>query len=187
MRETIEKWIASGRDYSTGVAIYAEHGKNTAYKSLFQSGKSPFTEKKLGDLLHEMLEAAKPKARSYANKPKYQVTELSPELQQEFTDKGKLYKEASALHGDMFHERDQQKRAQLREQIVKNFDRISDTWNKADAYIIRQRELNNDPVKLIQERNNIRSQISKARKKGQQDKLNSLEARLAEITQQING
>jgi hypothetical protein len=185
MRERIERWIAGGCNYAEGVAIYAEYGTNSALKTLFNAGASPFTQRKLRDELTAMDAAAKPKSRNYS-KPKYQVTDLTPELQTEFTEKGKLFKEASALHGDLFHARTDKDRAHIREEIVKRFDRISDIWNKADAYIIREREISNDPVKLVQERNNIRSQLSKARKANNPEKIARLTATLDQLNKKIN-
>lgn len=52
--QKIEAWLNGDQDYSDGVTLYEQHGKDGAVLSLLKLGQSSFTEKKLLVVLSEM-------------------------------------------------------------------------------------------------------------------------------------
>lgn len=184
MRQKILEWLKSGGSYAQGVAIYKEFGANAALKILFSGKESAFNSAKLKAELSAMAEQAAPVQKSY-EKPEYQITDLSRELQSEFKRKGRLYTEASQLHSDLFHENDQAKCAELRKGITSRFDEIAAIWRRCDAYVLAKQKRPTTQADLLQHRNNLRTRISKAKARNQPDKLASLQDELAQVEKQL--
>jgi len=174
----IESWLAGNRNFERGVELYERYGTNPALKILFASGASPFSTDKLFKELTALCIKAKPKSAPKVEKPKYTIDDLSPALQREFKRKGDLFKQASQMHSDLFHEQNQQRRADLVAGIKSCFDKIAAIWKKCDEYIRDRDNQDNTVSGLIQKRNNLRTRISKARKQELADKEQDLIAEL---------
>lgn len=185
MRKKIEEWFAGSRDYAAGVTIYSEYGKNAALKTLLSSGETRFSRTRLESALKELNESYRPVPKKY-EKPQYDYTELSNSLQQEYRRKGRLYSQASRLHAELYYESAPEKLKEIRDEITRLFDEIDRIWKKCDKFIIEKRGREWKPHELLQHRNNLRSQISKAKKKNDQLRLPRLLEELAEVETKLD-
>src|SRR4051812_44817462 len=52
--ENLRAWLNGCRDYTSGVTLYAQYGKDPALKRMFSEAESPFKKKRLQKALEEL-------------------------------------------------------------------------------------------------------------------------------------
>lgn len=193
MNKEVQNWIDAGCPWVIGIDIFKNRVNNKVLLALFESGETNFTKKRLREELEKMLPANKieKSAAAVSQLPKYDASNLPEPLKSEFIRKGDLYKMASQLHGDLYHEKSKEKRAELYQQIKTLFEEIDSIWKKCDQFMgLRPTEVivpdENDRAKLLQQRNNLRSNLSKARSRNKPDKIAEFETQLAIVEEKLN-
>ncbi|SFC71276.1 hypothetical protein SAMN05421780_108190 [Flexibacter flexilis DSM 6793] len=139
----IEQWLASGRDYALGVALYQQYGNNAALLSLFAT-PSNFAHKKLVEALSGIAETLRQAAKSAQQARETQaiqnsVAHLSQSLDNETVisiDKQakSQYAQASFLHGQLRYASNDEERKALAFQILELFDSLSQGFETVDYY-----------------------------------------------------
>ncbi len=183
--DIIQLWIIGGKDFQSGAAIYQQHGTNAGLKALFKI-ETAYSRRRLEEELPKLIIDSPAKESPSRQREKYTVDQLPPHLQEKYRKKAKLYAQASGLHHQMKKADNNISRAFIRKEIIELDKEINAIWDECDAWM-------NEPPKtkskmsiseLYQKRNNLRSQISKAKKRNP-SKLEKLQEELAEMEREI--
>jgi hypothetical protein len=208
--EQIDKWIADGKPYNDGVAIYAKYGFSLVLKNLFAKGPNNYNTDKLDAELLKLLAkhqhlSVKPKVKkavrtksvqkdlskndntttpqkhtprySQLQVPGYNFNELPEQLKYEWQLRIKLFKEAESHHYRLDTLQTEAERKKSVDIILQNFDKIDELWDRLDYWgkhgivlpevdpkTAKKTEIT-DPLQMAKRRNNLRSYITKGRKK----------------------
>lgn len=180
----LNEWFTQACPYEEGVAIYLEHGTNAGLKTLLQFGYTHYNERKLHEALDLLYERAIEEEENQIMEQKLAAAgdELdiwkTPEMQALTRERNMLHSQLSALPSQSDRYR-----------VQKRMDKLTDEI-EAKAGILpvqdpEEKELPTDRAALHRKLQNIRSNLSKAKKKEQTDalkvKVTRWEAELAEI------
>lgn len=204
---TPTEWLNSDRDYKKGCDVYEHHGTNINLKNFFKRPFSEYNFKKLVSELESLSGGPETIIKVETNfvkiskkeKQEIDFNQLPSELKLLHTEKGKLYKEAQYCHSRLDLLTTDHERFEHAKVIVQNFKGIDERWKKLDYWaehhqllpeVKREIELKiseiKDVAKLMKMRNNLRSNISKAKGKPHKaDKLKIWEAQLQEVYKQL--
>jgi hypothetical protein len=208
-------WLEGPKDFAEGVKLYNLYGGNKFLKILFANGENAHSRQKLHEQLLELNRSCNEAPlldSTLAKAPTGKAThflrlavehdKLPADLQAKNILKGELYREAGKLHSGLLDMKTDDARREAAKTIVENFKEIDGIWVEldrfqspgAEAVTLKPEEelamIASDS--LITQRNNLRANISKARKKleGMRDgkakdnkaaKLESWQKELAEV------
>lgn len=183
---TIQEWLKSDKDFAIGVALYTKYGANINLKRFFARPKTKFSEDKL---LYELQQIAgtnttetvtvKPSdfvKHTPIAKPKINRALLPQQYQALDVKKGRLYNMAQYLKAQLDNAATQEVRLELALKIVKTWREIDAIWEKLD-YWNEHGQMMPENAKavidldtateseMIKHRNNLRSHISKLKKR----------------------
>lgn len=183
---TIQEWINSDRNFAKGVELYATHGNNINLKRFFARPKTKFAEDKLLYELQQMV-GTPPQQTNTINpadfvkhtpisKPKVDRALLPQQYQALDVKKGRLYNMAQYLKAQLDNADTEAKRLELALKIVKTWREIDGIWEKLDYWNEHGQMMpeNNKAVidldtatetQMLKHRNNLRSHISKLKKR----------------------
>lgn len=198
-------------DWDKAVIFYEKYGINGTYKSLFNTGRTTYYERKLYGLLQEMQEeimpsaSFRPEAASPSGEISFQSTEdIKPEypepIQQIIKEKNTNLATMNYLQGQLEIIDNDEQRAQAAGRILELDDEITKAWDKIHHWEQYQ-ELIHDPAddheltaifkgvngaELVKIRNNYRSYVSRATKgKMSKEKLPFYEKVLQEAERRL--
>lgn len=206
----INQWIANGKPYNDGVAIYAQYGFSLVLKNLFAKGPNNYNCEKLSVELGKILDKHQhkpikaivkninrtksvqkelskntdiPSSKNHTPRyselqvPGYNFNELPEQLKYEWQLRIKYFKEAESHHYRLDSLQTEAERKAAVDVILQNFDKIDELWSRLDYWgkhgIVlpdvdkkesKAQEIT-DPLEMIKRRNNLRSNITKGRKK----------------------
>lgn len=212
---TIREWLSSIRNYDTGRLLYEKHGNNVTLKRTFNRGISDYNKEKLVYELEKLVGVDEVDVPKVIVAPEFQhvkvvfknepvdISTLPADLLEKHVRKGKLFQEASYTHAQLHHLKTDEERLEYAKKIVLNFKEIDSIWAELDYfkehgkpfYIPVPEEFKNvkDTGLLYKKRNNLRSLVSKVKKKIQIpkpkqkhiDQLQKLEMELKEIERML--
>lgn len=212
----VQTWLGGVRNYAVGIALLEQHGKpGAALLSLLQRGENGYSRERLAEALQKLADAATAAQQSVRVAPRIHqamqaqavVAAMSPELDdwpmsrypvelQELKREAITWlREQDSLHGELrrIPTKDQRYTTALRikeldDLIHAAFSRL-DTFRKTGTDIGLIEEAAKTRVDLVQERNNLRSYISRIQKgtrQGTPEHLSNLKSRLALIQTELD-
>lgn len=197
---SVQQWLATGQGYQEGLVILERLNPGHVLLSLFRSGESSFTRKKLLDTLIAVGEqAAKetpirlPNIRPVPKaKPESRVQQtaslkenLLPQILQERSkEKKRLYHLKMAKRRELDPKGSIDANSKVLEAMRKLDSQIDQIWSELDLYertgvVITDRDRSMDKASLIHRRNNARTLVSKY--KGNPDKEHLLQKHETEL------
>lgn len=181
----IKSWLSSDRDYFTGFNILQKYSKSP-FLLILKKGEDPFNRKKLSLLLTSLLETfesecSKVPANSIntSNETTTEEVKANPEISKKIlnltAERKALYVEVNHLKSKTIHTPEGEGLKELAFEILKRWQRIDEIWAIIDSYNetgelpvdgnSKITERSNDPIQLKQQQVNLRSNISKTRRK----------------------
>ncbi|WP_276496714.1 hypothetical protein [Pontibacter litorisediminis] len=199
--QEIRLWLASGKDYATGVALYAKYGSSEVRKRMFASGYSSFNQEKLLNSLEELLQSAAPEPEATpAPHTKAKPTAKHhdhPHFLQLMKQREALLDERTLAHARLNTVKTDTERLELALRILDLVPQIK-KLNHIRQHFLQHGSLpeeaqaaspldESDKSALIQHRNNLRSTRSKLKKKPDKTKeLATIEQEIQRLTTLIN-
>ncbi len=161
MKDEIQQWLDSDRDYLTGVVLYTRYGSNKHLKIQMAKKHSRLLEEKLVyelEKIHlsapkikskktrvkEKVKTAKavPGAKEFPKRfstlkvdPQYNLVDLPDILKKEHFERIALYKEANRIHQQLVH--GHLKENQIKSSIstiLENMERVDQLWARIDYF-----------------------------------------------------
>ena len=140
--------------------------------------------------------------------PEVDFSKLPDQLKHETMQRVKLYKQTWILQFRLNEQQTDEKRLALAKEIITNMDEVNRLWERIDHYLehgvipaqkpeAKPKSLPTDPVSLVKRQMNLRTYISRGRKRLQvlvnavkrnklEDDINKWDLELAEIDKKLN-
>jgi hypothetical protein len=170
---TLTDWIRYPNDIKAGRELFRQHVKKAAlYKVLAMRDSVTIRCRMIAELKAVAGELAMQEVKQLERKLE-NTESLPPELKPLEIRKSELWRESQALKVQLNFSDSKAERCQLAHTILNNFDEINEiwavinNWHKTKTLPAAPKDpeviTETDPVKLIKMRNNLRSNISKAK------------------------
>lgn len=191
MMNEIQQWVKAGRHWDPGKSLLERHSGNAAMKRFFRTC-NPTNEnqdmllyelKKLIPTINESTKITQPAASNgtiegelHSEKPIARSQEVDEEIARLDEKWRVLYKEMAGIKLKLMHYPNDEERKVAAFKVLDLFDECRAIWKRRDTIIANgalpkiERSANNvtdDPVKLITNRNNLRTRISKTKSRMQ--------------------
>lgn len=188
--QEIEKWLETPTDYSAGLDLYVKYGTDETLKKILSFGETQFNRDKLYDGLEaiakesQVPQPAKPKERP-------QATDLPPELAERYEQSMEWYKRLATLKANLKYLKDPEERRKTCLYIATNYaamvkpgfqavDHYRETGElppktEEQNHLERLESLSESQLWAVQMIKNIPPRLTKARKKGDDEKVAELE------------
>lgn len=199
--QEIRLWLASRKDYASGVVLYEKYGSSEVRKRMFASGYSSFNQEKLLDSLEELLQSAAPEpeaTQAPQTKPKPAAkSDDQPHFLQLMKQREALLDERTLAHARLNMMKTDAERLELALRILDLVPQIK-KLNHIRQHFLQHGSLpaeaqaaspldESDKSALIQHRNNLRSTRSKLKKKPEKaEELATIVEEIQRLTTLIN-
>lgn len=182
-------------DYDIAKAWYLEHGTNTTLKALLKRGYSAFTDKLLRKEVPKELIEVMPKIEAITKEIKQTQKEVPPAVETLERKWRKAYSEAAYWHSRLKHLPPKERAEKCF--LILNFfsETIHPIWDRLEYYkangsfpkVVEKITVNlSDKAELTKELLRLRVKISRAKKKGDSEKLSLLEAERDAIERKLS-
>lgn len=171
----ISNWFKSGKKYSDGVEILAEHIGNTFLITVLRQCDSSYTRKKLEEELNKLLESA---PKEFAVRSVAEFLSLPEQVQKIKKEANLMFKEARDLHSRLLL-LPEPERAKAAFRIKSIFKELDYHWYCLDFYMqhkrmpevkyeVKEKDIEQmDLHELYKERAKLRTYVSKGKMKYQ--------------------
>lgn len=195
----LQSWLQQPDDYAEGIRLLQQYSPKSPMLAILEAGPTRYNQRKLYELLQD-LPAAPEEEKKVVPSFRKDISYRPRELQSLDEEWKPLYKRLSAMHGQLPYIRSREKRKEYCLAIARGFrDVIVPAWKARDAYL--RHGITPDPPPpdpllevtplteaqhyAVRQLYNIPTRISKAKKKGDMNKIAELEAMLTRVKEKL--